>query len=262
MPSETLVVAVAQTSPQPGDVRANARFAVDLVTSTADTGASLLVFPELSLVGYDLALLADPMAWVTVDDTRLDTIRQASEELGVTAVVGAAYRRDNGETLLASIALCPDGQMVVQGKRYLHGFERKLFQPGGPSQLLDVDGWRVALAVCYDAAVPSHAQDAVDRGADVYAVSALYTEEQERRFDVHLAARAIDHRMYAIAANLAGVGPGWRSCGGSGVWHPDGRRLTYAGTDPSIVTAALSHSELRELRDSDAQAGYPRAAAV
>ncbi|MET7465068.1 carbon-nitrogen hydrolase family protein [Nonomuraea sp. NPDC005501] len=260
MPSETLIVAVAQISPEPGDVRSNARSAAALMTGSAEAGAKLLMFPQLSLVGYDLELFADPSAWVTEDDPRLDVIRQASAECGVTAVVGAAYRRPGNTAWIASLAIRPDGEIQVYGKQHLHGVERDLFQPGDKIQFLDIDGWRVALAICYDAAVPAHAEQAARQGAEIYAVSALYTQEQARRIDVHAAARAMDNRMYSVVANLAGRGPGWESCGGSGTWHPDGTRLSQAGTDQGVFTMALSRSELQALRDKDMLAGYPRTA--
>ncbi|MFF5210414.1 carbon-nitrogen hydrolase family protein [Streptosporangium sp. NPDC000396] len=258
---ETLIVAVAQISAEPGDVRANARSAADLIPRAADTGAKLLMFPELSLVGYDLTLFTDPSTWVIEDDPRLDAVRQAGQEYGVTAVVGAAYRGPDGTAWIASLAMRPDGEIQVHGKRNLHGKEHDLFQPGGEGRLLDVGGWRVALAICYDAGVPAHAADAARQGAEVYAGSVLYTREEARRLDVHFAARAMDHRMFAVAANYAGTGPGWESCGGSGVWHPDGRRLSQAGTGPGLFTTALSRGELQALRDRDTLAGYPRGTA-
>jgi predicted amidohydrolase len=258
---ETLIVAVAQVSPEPGDVAANARAAAALLPAAAESGAKLLMFPELSLVGYDLDLFDDPATWVTKDDPRLDVVRDAVQDRGVTAVVGAAYREADGKAWIASLALCPDGGIRVHGKQNLHGRERDLFQPGGRGQLLDIDGWQVALAICYDAGVPAHAEDAARRGADVYAGSVLYTLAETRRLDIHFAARAMDHRMFAVAANYAGTGPGWASCGGSGAWHPDGTRLTQAATGPGLFTAALSRSELRALRDRDTLAGYPRGSA-
>ncbi|MFI6598653.1 carbon-nitrogen hydrolase family protein [Nonomuraea sp. NPDC050536] len=261
MSQETLIVALAQISPEPGDVAANARAAAGSIPVAAGSGAKLLMFPELSLVGYDLDLFDDPATWVTEDDPRLDVVRQAAHDCGVTAVVGAAYRQADGAAWIASLAVRPDGSIHAYGKRNLHGRERDLFQPGGPGRLLDVDGWQVALAICYDAGVPAHAEDAARRGAEVYAGSVLYTLAETRRLDIHFAARAMDHRMFAIAANYAGTGPGWVSCGGSGAWHPDGTRLTQAATGPGLFTATLSRSELQALRDRDALAGYPRVAA-
>ena len=78
--------------------------------------------------------------------------------------------------------------------------------------------------------------------------------------DIHFAARAMDHRMFAVVANYAGTGPGWESCGGSGAWHPNGMRLNPAGNDPGLITMTLSRGELQALRDKDALAGYPRGA--
>jgi 5-aminopentanamidase len=252
--SDELVVAVAQHAPVPGDVAENARRAAEVVADAA--GADLLLFPLLSLTGYDLGRLAESVSWVVPDDPRLDVVREASRAHGVTAVVGAAWSGPDGRRLLASLALSPDGGVEVVGKHYLSRAERELFEPAEPAPPVDVRGWRVALAVCFDAAAPEHALEMARRGADVYAVSALYTEGQERRLDVHPAARAMDHRMYALVANLAGAGPGWRSCGGSGVWHPDGQRLVAAGTGTRVVTARLERAELDRLRASDAAAGY------
>ncbi len=254
--SDKLVVAVAQHAPVPGDVAENARRAATTVAVAADSGARLLLFPLLSLTGYDLARLTDSACWVTAEDPRLDVVREASRAHGVTTVVGAAWLGPDGDRLLASLALSPDGSVEVVGKRYLHRDERELFEPGVSSPLLEIDGWRIALAVCYDAAAPEHALEMAGKGADVYAVSALYTEGQERRLDVHPAARAMDHRMYALVGNLAGAGAGWRSCGGSGVWHPDGRRLVEAGLGPQVVVAVLERAELDRLRADDAKAGY------
>jgi predicted amidohydrolase len=256
-----LIVALAQISSEPGDVAANARAAAALVLAAAESGAKLLMFPELSLVGYDLDLFDDPATWVTEDDPRLDVVRQAVQDCGVTAVVGAAYREADSRAWIASLVLRPEGSILAHGKQNLHGREREVFQPGGQGQLLDVDGWQVALAICYDAGVPAHAEEAARNGAEVYAGSVLYTLAETRRLDIHFAARAMDHRMFAVAANYAGAGPGWVSCGGSGAWHPDGTRLTQAATGPGLFTAALSRSELQALRDRDALGGYPRGAA-
>ncbi|MGH2830821.1 MAG: nitrilase-related carbon-nitrogen hydrolase, partial [Actinomycetota bacterium] len=48
-------IAVAQTSPVRGDVQANLEEHGRLVRVAAAEGAQLVVFPELSLTGYELA---------------------------------------------------------------------------------------------------------------------------------------------------------------------------------------------------------------
>ncbi|WP_459960766.1 carbon-nitrogen hydrolase family protein [Nocardia sp. IFM 10818] len=251
---QTLTVAAAQTSSVLGDIGRNVRAALEWAAKAAADGAEIVVFPELSLVGYELTQLDDPSLWVTFEDPRLDPLR----ETPITTVVGAAVRTAEGKKLLASLVFHPGGRITVYGKRYLHGAENRCFEPGDEVGLVALGGWRVALAICYDAGVPGHAQEAAAAGAHVYLASSLYTMAEVRRIDLHLGARAMDHRMYAVAANHAGSGPGWESCGGSGVWHPDGRRLIEAGREPELVLHTLSRAELKVLRERDAQLGYPR----
>src|SRR5262245_41707214 len=126
---ESFVVALAQTAAARGDVGANVRSTAGLLETAADAGADLLGFPELSLVGYDLAQLADPSGWVGADDPRLDPIRRPA----MTTVVGAPYRGADGSRTLAALVLHPDGRLAVHGKRHLHGPERDWFQPAEPA---------------------------------------------------------------------------------------------------------------------------------
>ena len=52
-----------------------------------------------------------------------------------------------------------------------------------------------------------------EAGADIYAVSALYTAGEDHRLALHLGARAMDNRMFSVLANLAApraLGPSCR----------------------------------------------------
>ncbi len=71
--------------------------------------------------------------------------------------------------------------------------------------ILDLDGWKIALAICLDTARPVHAGGAAEAGADIYAVSALYTAGEDHRLALHLGARAMDNRMFSVLANLGGT---------------------------------------------------------
>ncbi|WP_353711773.1 carbon-nitrogen hydrolase family protein [Arthrobacter sp. K5] len=215
-----LTVSAIQYAALDGGIDANVPEHVRLIEDADSHGARLVVFPELSLTGYNLRLLRgsdhsgggqlgggqpDGGQWVAPGDPRLDPIREICRRTGVTAVVGAPFREPDGTPRLASLAIHPNGAEEAGFKTYLHGDEESLFEAGpgiekgkrfegglgieagqrfGPEQgsepgqeplLLDVDGWKVALAICFDAAHPAHSGAAAAAGADVYAVSALYT---------------------------------------------------------------------------------------
>lgn len=247
--TSALTVSAIQYEALNGGIAANVPEHVRLIEDAESHGARLVIFPELSLVGYHLDLLSDPEQWVTVDDPRLHDIREICRRTGVTAVVGAALREADGTPRLASLAIHPGGETGLAFKARLHGDEERLFIEGTGAALLELDGWRIALAICYDAAHPGHAGAAAEAGADVYAVSALYTSAESHRLALHLGARAMDNRMFGIVANLGGTTPLGPSCGLSGFWGPDGlvmRQAAGAGTE--VLTATLRSGALERYR--------------
>src|SRR5262245_43477256 len=83
-------VAIAQTCPVKGDVPANLEEHVRLARVAATEGAQVLVFPELSLTGYELGLAV--MLAFAEDDPRLSPLRDAASSHSITLIVGAPVR--------------------------------------------------------------------------------------------------------------------------------------------------------------------------
>src|SRR5277367_3476967 len=90
MPPAPLRIALAQLVAVPCDVEANVRRGAAAISEAAARGAHLVAFPELFLTGYDLPrLLETPGAWLRESDRRLEPIRRACAESGVTTILGA-----------------------------------------------------------------------------------------------------------------------------------------------------------------------------
>lgn len=250
MPATPLRLALAQSLSVPGEVGSNVRAAVATIGEAADRGAHLVVFPELFLTGYELTHLAEnPRSWLDPDDARLDPVRRVCADRGVTAVLSAACRGPAGERTIAAPVVGPGGEVEISHKEHVHRSEQSLFQSGSPLPPFEVRGWRVAVALCFDAARPRHAERAALDGADLYAGSALYVRGEERRCDLHFGARAMDHRMFAALANHAGTTGGHESCGLSGVWGPEGEVLVREpGAGAALVLVNLDEGALRRHR--------------
>ena len=194
-------------------------------------------------VGDELLTL-EPLSTLHVE---ADTVRQVFNDTDASVlwlVVGAPVMAPGGAPVIASLVLAPDGRAHVHPKSRLHGSETLLFTPGTPPPPFDVDGWLVALAVCFDMADPAHAAEAAAAGADLYVSSSVYVEGEERRLDLHHGARAMDHRMYAAMAGQvgpSGIGP---TIGGAGVWRPDGVREATLGAEPGLLVRTLRSAEV------------------
>ncbi|WP_364305535.1 carbon-nitrogen hydrolase family protein [Paenarthrobacter nitroguajacolicus] len=258
--SDTLLVAVVQYEALHAEcvgeaVAVNVAAHIELVERAHADGARLVLFPELSLTGYELTALAAagspgrPSPWLAEQDARLRPLQEACARTKTTVVAGVAWREADFTPRLASLVIGPDGTMRPVFKTHLHGAERELFVPGSGPGMVMVDGWRIALAICADAAHPTHAAAAAAAEADVYAVSALYTRGEELRLGLHLGARSMDHRMFGLLANLGGETPLGTSCGLSGTWGPDGASAVQVkGVGTEITVATLERSRLDRYR--------------
>ncbi|MBO1415761.1 carbon-nitrogen hydrolase family protein, partial [Streptomyces sp. FH025] len=203
----------------------------------------LVVFPELSLTGYDLAAPAvDPA------DDRLAPLVEACAAAGAVALVGAPVLEADGSESIATLAVTGEGAEVVYRKMRLHGPEFDRFTPGPKPVVLELDGLRLGLAICADAADPTHAEETAALGIDAYVASTLYgpgAAQAERR-DGHLRERTTAHGIWGMLSTCAGAsGEFPATSGGSGLWSPDGEPVARAGTEPGeLVRGELVHTEL------------------
>ncbi|MEV7549959.1 carbon-nitrogen hydrolase family protein [Amycolatopsis sp. NPDC089917] len=212
-------VAVMQPFTVPADLAANITEHARLLRS-AD--ADLCVFPELSLTGLEFeALAADPGLWLTADDPRLEPLREACRACGAHAVIGLPLLED-GRRHIGTLVLGPGGETVATyAKRNLHDSEEELFEPGARQVIVEVGGRRLGLAICLDAANPGHARELAEAGAEVYVLSALFGEGQERRL-LDQVGVAAGHGMWVVLSQYSGKTGGMAAFGGSGVWKPGG----------------------------------------
>jgi len=243
-----LRLAAAQAASVPGDVAANVATAVSLVGAAADQGARVVVLPELFLTGYDEAAWTHD-ASLSLDDERLVPLCDAAASREVVVVVGAAVRRALDESTLSVLVVDPVGEVTAPyDKQHLSGPERDFFVPGDHGATIVVDGWDLALGVCYDGCFPEHALAATAGGASAYLVPAAYYVGAEHRRDVYYAARALDNGIYVAFAGLTGTCGAGSFSGGTAVYDPEGRPVRRLGLEPGVVVADLDADEVARVQ--------------
>src|SRR5262245_47913230 len=156
----SLTIAAAQPACAAKDVRANALEHALLIRLAR---ARLVVFPELSLTGYELDAAA-----ISPDDEALRPIVEACVECGAVALSGAPVEDPGGERYIAILRVTGAGSDVVYRKSYLGGDEPGRFAAGNGPVAIDVDGWRVGLGICKDTGVDQHVADVAALRAEVY----------------------------------------------------------------------------------------------
>jgi predicted amidohydrolase len=241
-----LRIAAAQSATIPGGIAANVAHHGIFIDAAAKAGVRLLVFPELSLCGYDLPALAD--AALASDDVRLEPLREQAQANGMTIVVGAALVNRNGLPFIGALAFQADGRTVSYRKHFLHPGEDRYAAPGSAiSGLIDVRGVPVALAICADTTHQAHPHAAVLAGATLYVAGSLITPGGYVKDATQLASHASQFSVGILMANHAFESGGNVSAGRSAAWMPDGQ----------LLVAADGQGELLVMADEDSGAVLP-----
>jgi predicted amidohydrolase len=229
---EPLSIAVAQPLSLPYDVAANA---VTHAATVRAAGARVVVFPELSLTGYALDAPA-----ITADDPRWAPIVEACAEAGSLALVSAPVEGDAGRSHIAMLAVQGSGASVAYRKVWLGGAEPDRFSPGERPAVLEVDGWRLGLAICKDTGIPQHASDTAALGIDAYVAGMLESAEDVAVLDERARRVVADHQVWVAMASFAGsTGGGYAQAAGcSGIWAPGGEMIARAGPETGAIARA------------------------
>lgn len=241
-------LAAAQTVPRGSDVQANLTEHVRLIGVAADLGAALLVFPELSLTGYELHLSGE-LAF-SDNDARLEPLQALANAHDMTLVVGAPVRLATGLHIGAFI-ISAGRSPSLYTKQRLGAFEPSV-NPGGPmpppepsifakgtlDPLFAIDRYTCAVAICADTGDAAHARAAADRGANLYSASMFFTPPEVTAEHARLQSYAIRHDLLVIASNYGGSTGGLPAAGHSAIWSGDGTRvccLEHAGVGVALA---------------------------
>jgi predicted amidohydrolase len=229
---DPLVIAVAQPLCVPHEIAANA---VTHAATVRSAGARVVVFPELSLTGYELEATA-----ITADDPRLSPIVEACAEADASALVGAPVQGEAGQSHIATLVIDGTGSAVAYRKMWLGGAEAERFAPGERPAVLDVDGWRLGLAICKDTGVTQHAVDTAALGIDAYVAGTVKSADEAALQHERARRIATEHRIWVAVASFAGsTGGGYAPAAGrSGIWRSDGAVVAQAGPDTGAVARA------------------------
>lgn len=232
-----LTLAAAQAISVAGDLPANIERHLAFMQVAAEHNVQLLVFPELSLTGYEPSLAADLA--IAPDAPALAPLREMARALRLTAVVGMPIRlTPDAGVLIGALVLGADGSLAVYTKQHLHPGEEVAFVPGQGGAALEWGDEQIALAVCADFSHASHPRLAAEAGATVYAAGVLISEGGYATDSALLQGYAAEHGLLVLMANHGGPSGGYACAGRSAIWAADGGLLAAApGVGDALVIA-------------------------
>lgn len=209
----------AQILSTPGQIEENIGKHLDVIRLAASRGADVLVFPELSLTGYEPGL-AQTLA-VQPADQRFDQFQVASDRYGMLIAVGVPTKGAKGIEI-SMLCFQPGLERTSYSKQQLHPDELPFFTAGTEQVVLRHADQVMAPAICYESLQAIHAEQAAASGAGVYLASVAKSERGVTSAYSHYPTIAKMHSMTVLMANCVGPADTFIGAGRSAIWSSDG----------------------------------------
>lgn len=257
LPASALKVVVVQNGAC-SDRASNLRRLDEMLADAPE--ADLIALPEVfSLRGADSAYRAG--AEVLRRGPSMRWLSGVAAERRCWVLGGSIPERRGSKVFNTSVLLDRSGAPQAFYRK-IHLFEARLddgrkisehavFNAGTRPVLIDIEGWRCGLAICYDIRFPELFRCYAMAGAHVFFAPANFTQRTGRdHWETLLRARAIENQCYVVAPNQCGANPdtGVKSYGNSMAIGPWGEALARAGARESLFTIELRPEPLRETR--------------
>lgn len=256
-----LNVALAQIYPKLGDVRANLTQHLDFIDQAAAQHADLVVFPELSLTGYQVQDLVPELALRgRPDEAAFAALLDASRHIDI--VFGFVHE-DARHRFYTADAYLARGEIVhIHHKLYLPTYsmfdEGRYFSLGDRVRAFDTRFGRVGMLICEDfwhasppyllwmdgadlliftSSSPSRGLDSNDRLSDL------------RWVELVNQAYASLFTSFVVHVNRVGFEDGKNFWGGSSIADPNGEFLTRGHYfDETLIVQSIDLNQTRRTR--------------
>lgn len=215
-------VAIAQIEAIKGNVEMNIENHLKWIKQAIQNNADMLVFPELSVTGYEPDL-AEKLA-TNQDDTRLDEVQNLSDKNGITIGVGLPTKDEN-DTFVSMIIFQPHKERITYSKQYLYPPEEPIFKAGKNPLVLNFETEIISPAICYETSNKAHCEFAKRNKATIYIASVLSSingidAELKKLSDI-----AKNNNLVTFMANYVGESGGYKCAGKSSVWDKTGKLI-------------------------------------
>jgi predicted amidohydrolase len=246
------------------DRKSNISNAIESIHRSKDRGAKWIFLPEMFSFHGPYDLLWD--AAEEEDGPLNSLLSKTARDLDITLFAGSVPERSPDKTTKkvfnTQYVFSSSGQVIAKYQK-IHLFNLKDpsgkplycesdgFLAGSSHTVFEHEGWRIALATCYDLRFPQmFAAMTKSRPVDLIVLPAAFTL-QTGAYHWHLLnrARAVENLCYLVAANQVGThSPGKSSFGHSLVVDPWGTIIGDGGSSVGTIHSSIDKSKISKCR--------------
>ena len=247
------------------DKMANLKLVREAATDAAHQGARLLIFPEATSQAFGTGRL-DKQAEDIHSGDFATALQDLAQELDVVIIAGMFTPADtierDGKTIsrVHNTALIT-GAGLHEGYNKINTYdafgyrESDTVKPGSELKIVEVDGVKVGVTICYDLRFPGLFQDLARAGAELIVAPTSWQDGEDKleQLQVISRARALDSTSWVLMCDQAR--PTEERKGPAGIGHsmvidPTGKVQATAGYGVETIFADVDVSGLDKTREA------------
>ncbi|MGB0180137.1 MAG: carbon-nitrogen hydrolase family protein [Candidatus Puniceispirillales bacterium] len=245
------------------DERATCDIVLTMMAEAAEKGADMICLPECAsrLDPVKASLIANSQTEDNSDS--LAIFRDAARQHKTWVLIGSLLlKSEQTDDMLVnrSYLITPDGDIrarydkihmfdvsVNDGQNYQ---ESRTFIAGDRSLLVQMDGWRLGMTICYDLRFPYLYRQLAQHGADVITIPAAFTKVTgTAHWHSLMRARAIENGVFIVSPAQTGThAEGRQTYGHALVVDPWGNILSDAGTEQALTLTTINLDAVAKAR--------------
>jgi len=211
------------------------------------SGTELIILPEMFNTGFSMnpKMFSEKMTGQGIG--WLKTVSKQKKAVVIASLIIEEKKKFHNRL----IAMRPDGSFEYYDKRHLFRLagEEKIYSEGSKKKSIIINGWKIALFICYDLRFPVWVRSTND--TDCILFIANWPEKRKDAWVSLLKARAIENQAYVLGVNRVGKdGNGFPHSGDSSIYDPLGTCLEIRSNEECIISHCLKKGHLIKTRES------------
>lgn len=236
-----------------GDKFKNYEKILALTEKTIDSGTDVLILPELWTVGWacdEFVNSAEPLLGDTVE-----FLSELAQKNNVNILGGSFVKSLDGKYFNTCPVINRKGELIATyNKNHLFSYyddcENKYITEGENPVMVDIEGVKFGLTICYDIRFPEIYRAYRKAGVDILVNMAAWPLSRKIHWDSLTCARAVENQSYVIALTQTGVLPtGAKNLGHSMIYDYSGNIMDEIDTKEGIIKASLNLPDMYDFRD-------------
>lgn len=204
-----LKLSALQLNSLTGDIKANIDKVNKLVTLNMEKDTDVLILPEVWTVGWSCEEF-EKSAQTIKDGTVIAFLSGLAKKYNMYVIGGSFIRKaDDGKLYNSCPVIDRDGNLVaLYDKNHLYSYaectENKYITPGEKGVIVDIDGIKTGLSICYDIRFPEIYREYRKHGVQLFINVAAWGVSKPIPWEVLTKARAIENQAFMVAITQCG----------------------------------------------------------